>query len=163
MFFKILQFGFFISCHWLRQLRSYMAREQLFKLTILLQELKWQKSSLKLAIHFFLCQYIWAMEILAQGVNSSNGSLIILTIFVYPIFGKFQRFDGRFTFCNSSITQSWKEILDQLFKRWSLEMVKHTQTIRRQQSTDCLSVFDHFVGLSLERLDSTINIVKQRS
>ena len=42
-------------------------------------------------------------------------------------------------------------------------MVKHTQTIRRQQSTDCLSVFDHFVGLVLERLDSTIDIVKQRS
>ena len=42
-------------------------------------------------------------------------------------------------------------------------MVKHTQAIRRQQSTDCLSVFDHFVGLALERLDSTIDIVKQRS
>ena len=26
-------------------------------------------------------------------------------------------------------------------------MVKHTQTIRRQQSTNCLSVFDHFMGL----------------
>ena len=26
-------------------------------------------------------------------------------------------------------------------------MAKHTQTIRRQQSTNCLSVFDHFVGL----------------
>ena len=26
-------------------------------------------------------------------------------------------------------------------------MVKHTQTISRQQSTNCLSVFDHFVGL----------------
>ena len=24
-------------------------------------------------------------------------------------------------------------------------MVKHTQTIRRQQTTDCLNVFDHFV------------------
>ena len=28
-------------------------------------------------------------------------------------------------------------------------MVKHTQTMRRQQSTNCLSVFDHFVGLAL--------------
>ena len=31
-------------------------------------------------------------------------------------------------------------------------MVKHTQTIRRQQSTDCLSVLDHFVGLALKGL-----------
>ena len=31
-------------------------------------------------------------------------------------------------------------------------MVKHTQTIRRQQQTNCLSVFDHFVGLALKGL-----------
>ena len=31
-------------------------------------------------------------------------------------------------------------------------MVKHTQTIRRQQPTNCLTVFDHFVGLALEGL-----------
>ena len=31
-------------------------------------------------------------------------------------------------------------------------MVKHTQTIRRQQPTNCLSVFDHFVGLALKEL-----------
>ena len=30
-------------------------------------------------------------------------------------------------------------------------MVKHTQTIRRQQA-NCLSVFEHFVGLALKRL-----------
>ena len=29
-------------------------------------------------------------------------------------------------------------------------MVKHTQTIRRQQPMNCLSVFDHFVGLALK-------------
>ena len=28
-------------------------------------------------------------------------------------------------------------------------MVKHTQTIRRLLPTNCLSVFDHFVGLEL--------------
>ena len=28
-------------------------------------------------------------------------------------------------------------------------MVKHAQTIRKQQPTNCLSVFDHFVGLVL--------------
>ena len=32
------------------------------------------------------------------------------------------------------------------------KMVKHTQTIRRQKPTNCLSVFDHFVGLALTGL-----------
>ena len=32
-------------------------------------------------------------------------------------------------------------------------MVKHTQTIRRQQPPNCLSVFDHFVGLALKGLN----------
>ena len=31
-------------------------------------------------------------------------------------------------------------------------MVKHTQTIRRQQATNCLSVFDHSVGLAVKGL-----------
>ena len=31
-------------------------------------------------------------------------------------------------------------------------MVKHTQTIRQQKPTNCLSVFDHFVGLALKWL-----------
>ena len=31
-------------------------------------------------------------------------------------------------------------------------MVKHTQTIRWQQPTSCLSVFDHFVKLALKGL-----------
>ena len=31
-------------------------------------------------------------------------------------------------------------------------MVKHTQTIRRQKWTNCLSVFDHFVCLGLKGL-----------
>ena len=31
-------------------------------------------------------------------------------------------------------------------------MVKHTQTIRQQHRTNCLSVFDHFVGLALKGL-----------
>ena len=36
-------------------------------------------------------------------------------------------------------------------------MVKHTQTIRRQQPTDCSSVFDHFVKLALKGLISLHN------
>ena len=39
------------------------------------------------------------------------------------------------------------------FKRQPHKMVKHTQTICRQQSTNCLSVLDHFVGLALEGLN----------
>ena len=31
-------------------------------------------------------------------------------------------------------------------------MVEHSQTIRRQNPTNCLSVFDHFVGLALKGL-----------
>ena len=31
-------------------------------------------------------------------------------------------------------------------------MVRHTQKIRRFLTTDCLSVFDHFVGLALKGL-----------
>ena len=33
-------------------------------------------------------------------------------------------------------------------------MVKHTQKIRRQPPTNCLSVFDHFVRLALKGLTS---------
>ena len=31
-------------------------------------------------------------------------------------------------------------------------MVKHTQTFRWQQPTNCLSVFDHFLGLALKSI-----------
>ena len=31
-------------------------------------------------------------------------------------------------------------------------MAKHTQTIPRQFATNCLSMFDHFVGLALKGL-----------
>ena len=31
-------------------------------------------------------------------------------------------------------------------------MVKHTPTIRQQKLTNCLSVFDHFVGFALKML-----------
>ena len=33
-------------------------------------------------------------------------------------------------------------------------MVKHSQTIRRQNPTNCLSVFDYFVGLALKGLNT---------
>ena len=37
-------------------------------------------------------------------------------------------------------------------------MVKHTQTIRQQQPTNCLSVFDYFVGLALKGLILETNL-----
>ena len=38
----------------------------------------------------------------------------------------------------------------QTFRHQPHKMVKHTQTIRRQQPTNCLNVFDHLVGLALQ-------------
>ena len=38
------------------------------------------------------------------------------------------------------------------FKCQPHKMVKHTQTIRWQIPTNCLSVFDHFVGLAIKGL-----------
>ena len=38
------------------------------------------------------------------------------------------------------------------FKRQPQKMVKHTQTTRRFLQANCLSVFDHFVGLALKGL-----------
>ena len=46
------------------------------------------------------------------------------------------------------------------FKHQSQKIVKHNQTIRRQQLTNCLSVFDHFVGLVLKGLRSDSNKFK---
>ena len=40
----------------------------------------------------------------------------------------------------------------QPFKRQPHKIVKHTQTICRLLPTNCLSVFDHIVGLALKRL-----------
>ena len=36
-------------------------------------------------------------------------------------------------------------------------MVKHTQTIRRQLPTNCLKVFNHFVGLVLTGLTEMVS------
>ena len=38
------------------------------------------------------------------------------------------------------------------FKSQPHKMVKHTETIRRLLPKNCLSVFDHFVGLALKGL-----------
>ena len=43
------------------------------------------------------------------------------------------------------------------FKRQPNKIVKHTQTTRQQQPTNCLGVFDHFVGLALKVLNYNLN------
>ena len=43
------------------------------------------------------------------------------------------------------------------YKHQPHKMVQHNQTIRQKQATNCLSVFDHFVGLTLKGL--TVNAV----
>ena len=46
------------------------------------------------------------------------------------------------------------------FKHQPHEMVKHTQTIPRQQPTNCLNVFDHFVRLVLKGLTRCVTGLK---
>ena len=41
------------------------------------------------------------------------------------------------------------------------KMIKHTQTLRRQKPTNCLSVFDHFVGLAYKGLGRHTSLVTQ--
>ena len=52
--------------------------------------------------------------------------------------------------CNlrENIFQIFSSDLLQPFKRQPHKMVKQTQTILRQQPTNCLNVYDHFVRLS---------------
>ena len=45
-----------------------------------------------------------------------------------------------------------EQFLPQPFKCQPDKMVKHTQTIRRQQPKNCLNVLDYFVGLALNDL-----------
>ena len=47
----------------------------------------------------------------------------------------------------------WTKYFIKPLKHQSHKMVKHTQLICWQQPTNCLSVFDHFVGLALNGLE----------
>ena len=42
--------------------------------------------------------------------------------------------------------------MNQPFKRKPHKLVKHTQAIRQQKPTTCLSVFDHFVRVKIDLL-----------
>ena len=40
-------------------------------------------------------------------------------------------------------------------------MAKHTQTIRHKQQRNCLSVFDHFLGVALKGLGQMSKLLRQ--
>ena len=46
--------------------------------------------------------------------------------------------------------------MDLSFKYQPHKIVKHTQTICQQQPMNCLSVFDHLVGLAFKQLNDCI-------
>ena len=48
------------------------------------------------------------------------------------------------------------------FKHQNHKMVKHTETIRLQQATNYLNVFDYFVGLAVKVLTSKFDFIKIR-
>ena len=54
-------------------------------------------------------------------------------------------------------TQFLSVVQNYPFKRQFHKMVKHTQTIRGKLPTNCLSGFDHFVGLAFQRLRNEIS------
>ena len=45
-------------------------------------------------------------------------------------------------------------------KRQARKIVKHAQTIRQMLSTNCLSVFDYFVGLTFKKLKKCYQTAK---
>ena len=59
----------------------------------------------------------------------------------------------------NTIVRKDKQIfkLTKPYKHQPHKIIKYTQTIRRQQPTNCLTAFDRFVGLALKGL----NIKKQ--
>ena len=73
----------------------------------------------------------------------------VITKVMLIIWVKITHYKIKLTFyCQVSkeMTFLWKRLL---LKRQPCKMVKHTQTICRLLPTNCLSVFDHFVGLAL--------------
>ena len=50
------------------------------------------------------------------------------------------------------------ELSYETFQHQTDNMIKHTQAIRWKESTNCLSVLDHFVGLALKGLINLIRI-----
>ena len=62
-----------------------------------------------------------------------------------------------FAFCCFEISKgiNFREKGPKTRKFLPAKVVKHTQTIRRQQPTNCLTVFDHFVDLALKPLKTS--------
>ena len=62
---------------------------------------------------------------------------------------KHQKTSGFFIFPRGVEKDQWHK-MGKFFKRQPHKMVKHNQAICREQPTNCLSVFDHFVRLVLK-------------
>ena len=58
-----------------------------------------------------------------------------------------------FHFYRAFSCQNCSQTWECAFKRQPHKMVKHTQKICRQRPSNCLSVFDHFLGLALSGLN----------
>ena len=56
------------------------------------------------------------------------------------------------SFLKSPCQRSMVELICENTQRQPHKMVKHTQKVRRLLPANCLSVFDHFVGLELKVL-----------
>ena len=59
---------------------------------------------------------------------------------------------------HGNIQEKLQEIVFLPLKRQPHKMVKHTQVIRRQKLTNCLSVFDHFAELAFEGLSKSVKL-----
>ena len=57
--------------------------------------------------------------------------------------------------CKGRYIQQLLNVMRNPFSASPHKMIKHTQAIRRQQPTNCLRVFDHFVVLALKGLIKT--------
>ena len=57
---------------------------------------------------------------------------------------------------NTVLFEDYKIVYPYPFKCQPGKMIKYTETIRREMRTNSLSVFDHFVGLTLKGLSFCI-------
>ena len=64
----------------------------------------------------------------------------------------------------ASILQEWKdEIWEKAYNSQPNKVIKHSQRIRQQKPTNCLRVFDHFVGLVLKELNGLKSSLWEKS
>ena len=84
----------------------------------------------------------------------------IYFIYFRDFFGDLQEINPQryTTLASQIIVHSGQPLTLKPLKRQPHKMVKHLQTIRQQNPTNCLSVYEHFVGLALKGLISASTI-----